>query len=302
MEEKRRHVSLVGPAILIVFGILLLLNNLGYTSIRIWDLVRLWPVLLIAGGLDLLIGRRSRWGSVVVLVVLLVAVGAGLWFLPSLPTTAGGVDPVNEPLAGAETARVQLDVGAGVLRIGALPSADDVVRGRVELHPGERLVRNAQTVDGVREVTLRSEGNWATPIVGWQGEKVWDLALIESIPVDLRIDVGVAEVSADLRRLMVTDLYLEAGVGRATVTMPERGQVSATVDGGIGDLVIVVPHGVAVRVTASTGLGNVSVPEGYVRQGDHYVSPGYDTGAENRIDLRAEAGIGRIAVQEYEGE
>lgn len=302
MDEERRHVSLVGPAVLIILGVLFLLNNLGWTVIRVWDLVRLWPVLLIAGGLDLLIGRRSRWGSVVVLVAMLALVGGGLWLLSaSMPAAAGEAEVLSEPLAGAEAAQVEVGIGVGVLRVSALPDSDNVLQGRVELHRGERLVRSARTEDGVRIVEVRSEGGWAGPIVGWEGEKVWDLQLNEDVPTDLRIDAGVGDVWADLRRLTLRQFYLEAGVGRVTVVLPERGELKATIDGGVGELIVQVPVGVAVRVTASAGLGDVSVPQGYTHQGEQYVSPGY-SGAGNRVDLFAEAGIGRISVEEYRGE
>src|SRR4030066_97949 len=45
-------------SILITLGLVFLLDNLGVISWDVWDTVlRLWPVLLIAGGLDNLINR-----------------------------------------------------------------------------------------------------------------------------------------------------------------------------------------------------------------------------------------------------
>ncbi len=55
--------SLVGPAVLVGLGIILLLNNFGALPWSVWETIfRLWPVLVIGVGLDLLIGRRSIWG------------------------------------------------------------------------------------------------------------------------------------------------------------------------------------------------------------------------------------------------
>jgi len=68
MEQRRWRGSLVGPIILIGLGIVFLLNNLGLLSWSVWEVIlRLWPILLIAIGLDILLGRRwaccsSPWG------------------------------------------------------------------------------------------------------------------------------------------------------------------------------------------------------------------------------------------------
>ena len=69
MEGKTRRGGLVGPIILITLGVVFLMNNLGVLDWSVWVVIfRLWPVLLVAAGLDLLLGRRSVWGSLLALV------------------------------------------------------------------------------------------------------------------------------------------------------------------------------------------------------------------------------------------
>ena len=64
----RRPPSLVGPLGLIALGLLFLLTNLGVLSPGVWDtLWRLWPFALIAVGVEVLVGRRTRWGGLAVL-------------------------------------------------------------------------------------------------------------------------------------------------------------------------------------------------------------------------------------------
>ena len=72
MSAPARRGGLAGPILLIGFGLLLLLSNLGYISGSIWNiLLRMWPVILIVAGIDLLIGRRSVWGSVLLIAIIL---------------------------------------------------------------------------------------------------------------------------------------------------------------------------------------------------------------------------------------
>jgi hypothetical protein len=54
---------------------------------------------------------------------------------------------------------------------------------------------------------------------------------------------------------------------------------------------------VAARITLDTGIGGVEVLGNFQRQGNHYISPDYDTAA-NRVDLTASSGIGTITIQQ----
>ena len=53
MANRKNRVSMIGPVILIGLGVVLLLNNLEVLPWSIWGaLFRLWPVLLVAVGLE----------------------------------------------------------------------------------------------------------------------------------------------------------------------------------------------------------------------------------------------------------
>jgi hypothetical protein len=60
MKVHRHRRSLVGPVILIGLGMIFLMDNLGLLDRTVWALLgTVWPLLLVAIGLDLLFGRRS---------------------------------------------------------------------------------------------------------------------------------------------------------------------------------------------------------------------------------------------------
>ncbi len=74
---RRRHIGIFWPLLLITVGVLLFLNNIGMIQGNGWDLIlRLWPVILIVGGLD---GLFRREGVVAAVVFL----GLGVIFLLS---------------------------------------------------------------------------------------------------------------------------------------------------------------------------------------------------------------------------
>ena len=108
--------SIVGPILLIGAGVLFLLNNLGIVDWAVWGgLWRLWPLALVAIGLDLLFGRRRPWLSTLLVLLLLVA-SVGLLFYTGFGS--GGklnVYNLNIPIAAAKTANVDISFGTGDL-------------------------------------------------------------------------------------------------------------------------------------------------------------------------------------------
>jgi hypothetical protein len=81
----RRH-SIFFPLLLIAIGFFFLLNNLGVVNGSFWDLVfRLWPILLIIGGIDEVLARHHIAGPVfwisVGSIILLANLGIVQWDL-----------------------------------------------------------------------------------------------------------------------------------------------------------------------------------------------------------------------------
>ncbi len=317
---ERRRGGLVFPFILITIGVVFLLNNLGILSWNVWPvLFRMWPVLLIAAGLDILIGRRSLLGSVIVLVVMIiiVAVILGLTLsgnpigvsVPALnvPAPFGMTAPqivsgqISQPVDGAARAEVVIDYKLGELRVDAAPEGRNLIEGTVanknrsDVHEELRRVGDTARYSIVAEpgVQVISPFNWS----GLENELRWDLHLNRDVPMTLRVNSGFGKVVLDLSRLQVTELRFGAGMGESEITMPNRGQVKAKIEGGIGQATVLIPRGMAYRIEVNGGLGNVRVEGQNQRIGDAYVSTNYE-GAQDRIDMTINGGIGQLVVRE----
>lgn len=300
MDERKRRGSLVGPVILIGLGIILLLNNLGVLEWGVWEVIfRLWPVLLIAGGLDLLIGRRSVWGSLLALVLILAVLAGALWLFGAGIGTGqvmAGED-VRQALDGATQAEVVIAPGVGTLHIEALPESASLVEGVIRLSRGERAMPEFAVEGGTATFTLRSEGVAFGPFVGlWDDQRGWDLGLNPDVPLQLEISLAVGRSDIDLTGLMVSDLEVSMGVGQTTVTLPDEGHFQAEIEGAIGQTVVVIPAGLAARIRVDTGLAGRQLPDGYQRRDDVYTSPGYES-ADNRVDLEVSQAIGNITIR-----
>jgi hypothetical protein len=303
MKEKHRRGSLVGPMILIALGVVFLLNNLGILPWSIWEVIlRLWPILLIGIGLDLLLGRRSVLGSLLALILTSLILAGALWLMGTdlgVGSSAPGQE-ISQSLEGATRAEVSLKFGAGSLRARALPETGDLLLdGVIRPRGRENVERDFSVRDGTATLVLRSAEPSFGPILGGAGGPTWDLALNRQIPIDLQAEVGAGEVELDLSELQVSNLRVTMGLGQTTVILPAEGRFQAFIEGAIGQTTIIIPRDMAARVQADTGIASRQAPEGYQRQGDLYTSSDYE-GADNRVDLVVSQAIGNLVIRHPE--
>lgn len=300
-EEKRdRRGGVVVPLILISLGIVFLLNNLGILEWSVWEvLLRLWPVILIAAGLDLILGRRSIWGSLLALVLTLAVVGVALW----LSTAGMGADRVMrteeivQPLEGLNRAEVVIDPGVGTLRIEAATDSDNLVEGEVQVSRREELAPTFSAQDESGTFMLRTQSDSFRPFaVGWMDQRVWELGLNRSIPLRLETNLGLGRTDIDLTGLTVESLDVGQGIGQAVVVLPEDGEPDVRIDGAIGQTIVVIPDSLAVRVRLDTGITGRQIPEEYACDDDICTSPGYET-ADQRVELELGQAIGSLVIR-----
>ena len=297
MEEKRRHINLVGPTILIGAGIILLLNNMGYLNWSMWDAVRLWPVLLIAAGLEILVGRRSILGSIIAAVLVLAMILGGVWLVGTYSGSAAGETiTIREPLNDTTSARVVLSPAAAQIEVDALKDSGNFVEGAVHPARNERINQDFKPGDNAR-LTVGTQGAYST--IGSESGRLWNFSFHPDVALDLEADFGAGEANLDLSGLSVTKVNASFGVGQVTITLPNRGDLTVNVDGAIGSIIIEVPRGMAVRVRANAAIVGRDIP--YPNRDGVYTSPGYEN-ADSHAEIDLGLAIGSIVVRESRGD
>lgn len=302
MDDVGRRGGLVGPLILISLGVLFLLANLGALDWSVWEILfRLWPVLLIAWGLDIIVGRRSPWLSLGIVLVVVALAGAALWYYS--PEGVAGQEltseAINQQLQGATRADVEISSGVGELRLGAAESSDVLIEGTVRGPERQRVVSDFNVAGDTATYRLRTRDEAGFPFSFGQGDRSWDLDLNAQVPLDLTVNTGVGTSNLDLRQLSLTDLSVSTGVGQTTITLPAQGDFGAQINGGVGEVNILVPSSLAATIRVDGGLGDVSVIGDYVEQDRTYTSAGFSS-AQERVNLRVSGGVGRIAVRQVD--
>jgi hypothetical protein len=297
-----RRRSIIGPLLLITLGVGFLLSNLGLVTWNIWELMfRLWPLWLVAAGIDLLFGR-SRWGSWVAVGLILALIGGAGWFAQGAWSPFSGevarAESFSQPLSGGRKAVVNIQPSVGQLQIRESRNTDVLIEGQINNRPGERVTRDFNLNGDTAWFDVKSHQQGFVPFFG--GDRsggLWDLALNPQVPLTLNIETGVGKADIDVSHLQVTDLRVQRGVGATDISLPAQGQLRARIDSGVGAVTIRLPRGMAARITAENGIGKVNVPGGYDRQGGAWVSRDYES-AQNRVNLSVHGGIGAINIEQ----
>ena len=300
-EERtsRRDRGVTGAAFLITLGAVLLLSNLDLLPWSVWGtLLRLWPVLLIGVGLDILLAHRSALGALISLILTLSVVAGILWLGMSgrLPGQFPVTEEISEPLGGATAAEVLLSPGVGSLHLGVFPeTSSQLVAGTVR--SGRQWDLAIDSTTGGETARFSLEGGGDVVVGSWFGEQNWDLQINGDVPVDLAADVGAGELNLELADLDADRIEVDVGIGEATVELPAEGRYTAQIDGAIGQTTVIVPAGLEARIEVDAGLSGRSVPASYICEDDVCTSPGY-ANADHRVDLVVSQAIGNLVVRQ----
>ena len=262
-----RNPGIIWGTLLIFLGTLLMLNRLGLLPVSVWLIF--WPVALILFGLWILLGA-FRGGR-----------------------ARDKTEHLAVQLKGYEEAEVSIRYGAGRLVIGSAAAPDELLngsfRGGVEHH--------LQSDDQIARVALSSPFNegWGW----WNGrERSWDISLNADIPLDLILDTGAAETSADLTATQTRRVALRTGAGSTDITLPAAaGLTEVTLEGGAGDVTLRVPVGVAARIEGSVVVGELKVDrDRFSRTGQGFQSADYET-AMYRTHIMVKFGAGQVEIR-----
>jgi hypothetical protein len=296
--RRARPPGLIGPIILIGLGLLFLLTNLNVLAWDTWlNLLQLWPVLLIALGVEILIGRRSALLSATIVIATLFVLGAGFWLL-DVRGTPSGQEAIDQALGGARNADVVVSPGVTRLQITAGTVGGALITGTVDRLRNERITQAFRLDGDTAYYTLRSERSGTTMNVNGR-DGGWLLQLVPGVPLRLQVNTGVGQATLDLRDLQLTGLDVRSGVGETTITLPSGNyDYHVAVYSGVGAVTLRVPRGAPVRLTVDRGLGGLSVPATYQQDGDRYTAPGY-AAAPAHLEVQLKSGVGAINVEEY---
>ncbi len=134
--------------------------------------------------------------------------------------------------------------------------------------------------------------NWTTG-KGFQ----WDFGFTKDIPLNLVFETGAVDANLDLSDLQVKDMVLKTGASSTNLLLPAAaGLTHVKIEVGAAAVIIRVPEGVAARIETEVGLTSIAVNQSrFPKLNGYYQSVDYES-AENKVDIRIEAGLGSIEI------
>lgn len=234
---------------------------------------------------------------------------------------------LSEPLAGATTAKVDVNVADGNLTIDKLANGEQVLAsGTLQYLESQGLpTRSVNTVNGRATLMLRAGNSgrpwFRFPWAACNGATEWQIHLNPNVQSDITAQSGGGNVKLNLAGMIVTRISADTGGGNMNVVLPEHtanldvtartGAGNVTVEmgsdvtgnnivnaqSGAGDVVVHVPSGIAARIHTSTGLGKAIVDSRFTKvDATTYQSPDYDA-ARDKVEIIAQSGAGNVSVK-----
>ncbi len=285
----------------ILLGLVLLANNFQILSWRVWvELLRFWPVILIAIGVDLIFRKSSLSFLQILSPLLIIAAIGGAIYLSQTEQVykeKSEVFKFHQSLSpDLEQANIEINFGAGILKLrgDSIYLFDGDLITPSWLRPKMRY--KATDKEGFLE--LSEEGKRDRFQFGrWGEEHSWDLRFNSETPLTLKINTGASSNYLDFSSLKVTYLELKTGLSKNEIRFGSLTSTRAKISAGASQIIIFIPRSIGAKIEADTALTSTNLNElGFRKQGDVYFSSNYST-AENRLDLELDTGVSSLKVE-----
>jgi len=313
-DAQQRQTSLVVPILLITIGALFLFKNWhpGFEPYQV--LKTYWPLILILVGLGKVwdstrnraagegqnspgVALGSTLGVVVFVFVIVILLGhyqKTRHHGDSDDTFSRHTSQVVEmrELQGAKSVSAKLHLGAGQLNVSG--GSAHLVNANFHF---DRKWDNPNVDYHVSDGKGYLDINQDSGHVGFgPSDNTWDLNFTDTVPLELRVEMGAGQGNLRLRNMAVTNLELQMGAGQVQLdlTGPRSADLNVIVKGGIGQAAIRLPKDVGVMAHASGGLGSIRT-EGMHKEDGQYTNDAYGK-TPHKITLDVQGGIGEIEL------
>ena len=205
--------------------------------------------------------------------------------------TAVQYDSSTVELEGAESVQVNLEMGAGELRV--TDGSQKLMRADFSYNIGEWKPKVQYEHAAKRgTLTVSQPGTHHTHLGNTRYQ--WDLQLNNKVPMDLKVNFGAGDARLDVGSLDLRSVEIDMGVGKLVMDLhgKPKQDYEVHVNGGVGEATIKLPSDVGIWAEASGGIGAINV-HGLRKEGSHWES---DTIGRSKVKIRVnvQGGIGAV--------
>ena len=292
--------------IFICCGIVLLLNSLDYVSWSVWfKILSLWPVLLIAIGIELIF-KKTFLSFLAILspILLILAILGPVYF--SYGQWTRGVKwaknyewkvPFKEEI---KRVKVTVEFKAGELEI----SSDTLNLIDADLDYWNRKPDCDyffSDLDSTVRIKIKGGkkewGDWVWK--GWRKHE-WVIRLHQKIPIDLELSSKASEADLNLTDLKVDDLSLILKASDLRVKFGKKDFLKCKLDSDASHIRILIPEEAGIKIDSEATLtstefsGDLSI----YQQDETYESANFES-SPFQIELFLEGSVSKLEVMTY---
>jgi hypothetical protein len=302
--------------VIALLGIAFIGTNLGWWTSAIWWFVwSLWPIILIAFGLKLIVTDERLLGILLIALlaaaVIFVAYGVSNGTKVNVNRNFFGMRVSSETFseditdqfdpAVTKNLNVTVSTGAAQVSLKALPSTagKDVLYRFKSTDMGELEVKKTASGDTVTLVVSEDNVGMMPFNRSRLVDRQLEIYLPEPLMLDLKLDSGASKLDADFSSLSVSNVRLNIGASSGDIRLSSKiSKQTLRLDAGASGITFHVPTGLGVKATLDGGLNTVNYDSALemTKNGDTYVTKNFEN-ATNQIVITSSTGVSSIRFE-----
>lgn len=289
--------SLFLGLIILSIGIFYLCKNYGWLSENLnLEILRLWPILIIAVGLSLLNSKgflSKTIGFVIFLIV--ITITSFIIFY--------GVKNDTKPVLNENPFKIERSektnyssvvIKSGVGKVNITGGSEEFAEGNLRSNISNLKIDN-DTSSEKQKLSLEVESRDRIELLS---EVKNDLAvkLSSELPTDISLNLGVADSKLDLREVLVNNLEIEIGVANLDLIMGDRAEMAkVNLRSGVSSVKISLPDNVGSKIIIKEGLSAKQLKDFKKIDDKTYQTANYDE-AEKKIEIDLDIGLSMLEI------
>lgn len=288
----------LGLGIFIVsIGVLWLLFNFDMLNWSILNsLYRLWPLLLVMIGINIVFGNNQLVKSLGWIAFLIIIIAYSYFnnsqVIKDTESGAGNVSIVKEAMT--KNGDIDLNLGGTNINLGSDTSnLIDALVTDTDIEHTVAYNNNNETADvkffPKTKIGFINDGKKNNRFsIDLNKDVVWDMA----------VNVGAASGTLDMSGLKVKNLELKTGAVNLELKFGDKLQFTdVRISSGASNIEVVIPDNVGARVKFDGGLSSNNLKElGWINKDGYYVSPNFDQ-ASSKINFDVDMGVGKFEIK-----
>jgi len=283
--------------IILSVGIFYLCKNYGWLPENLnLEILRLWPILIIAVGLSLLNnkGFLSRTIGFIIFLIVITITSFVIFY---------GVKNDTKPVLNENPFKIERSektnyssvvIKSGVGKVNITGGSEEFADGNLRSNISNLKIDN-DTSSEKQKLSMEVESKDRIELLS-EVKNDLTVKLNSELPTDISLNLGVADSKLDLREVLVNNLDIEIGIANLDLIMGDRAEMAkVNLKSGVSSVKISLPDSVGSKIIIKEGLSSKQLKDFEKIDDETYQTANYDE-AEKKIEIDLDIGLSRLEI------